>query len=99
MIAEARRRAGLTQAELAAVLGTSQPAVARWETGRHSPSLDAVLRAVRACGFDLHVSMSARDDDHARLLDEYLRMSPAERLSALQDQVFADAKLRGAALR
>lgn len=53
LIREARRRAGLTQAELAARAGTAQPAIARSEAGRTATSLDDVLRLVRLCGFDL----------------------------------------------
>ena len=53
LIREARRRAGLTQAELAALADTAQPAIARWESGRTAVSLDDVLRLVRLCGLDL----------------------------------------------
>jgi transcriptional regulator with XRE-family HTH domain len=62
LIREARRRAGLTQAELAASAGTSQSGIARWESGRTAVSLDDVIRLVRLCGFDLEVMLLPRDD-------------------------------------
>ena len=73
LIREARRRAGLTQAELATRAGTSQPGIARWEAGRTAVSLDDVLRLVRLCGFDLEIMLVPRDESDmaqaARLVD------------------------------
>lgn len=50
LIAAARRRAGLTQAELAALAGTSQPAISAYEAGRRSPSVATLQRLLAACG-------------------------------------------------
>jgi transcriptional regulator with XRE-family HTH domain len=73
LIREARRRAGLSQAELAARAGTAQPAIARWESGRTAVSLEDVLRLVRLCGLDLELMLVPRDDSDfaqaARLAD------------------------------
>lgn len=50
-VSELRRRLGLTQAELARLLGVTQPAVAAWEAGRRTPTgkpaetLDRLRRA------------------------------------------------------
>ena len=63
LIREARRRAGLTQAELAVLAGTSQSGIARWEAGRTAVSLDDAIRLVRLCGFDLEVMLLPRDDE------------------------------------
>ena len=49
-LAEARRKAGLTQAELAARMGTSQAAVARIESGRGAPKWSTIERYARAVG-------------------------------------------------
>ncbi|MEZ0362234.1 helix-turn-helix transcriptional regulator [Mycobacterium sp. pUA109] len=62
LVREARRRAGLSQAELAARADTAQPAIARWEAGRTAISLDDVFRLVRLCGFDLDLMLVPRDD-------------------------------------
>ena len=48
-----REKAGLTQAQLASRAGTSQAAVARYESGRVSPSFSTLKRLVRAAGANL----------------------------------------------
>lgn len=59
---KARREAGLTQAQIAARMGTQPPAVARLEralaTGRHSPSIATVRRYVKACGKTLRLQVA-----------------------------------------
>ena len=58
---KARQEAGLTQAELAARMGTQAPAVARLEkslaTGKHAPSVATLRRYVQACGKHLHLQV------------------------------------------
>lgn len=49
-IAEARHRAGLTQAQLADRLHTKQSVVARWESGRARPSTRTLERIAAATG-------------------------------------------------
>lgn len=53
LIREARNRAGLTQAELAALAVTSQPTVAAYESGTKVPSADTLERLLRATGLSL----------------------------------------------
>ncbi len=62
LIREARRRAELTQAELAHRVGTTQSAIARLEGGRTEPSLARVEQLLRACGLDLNVRLAPADD-------------------------------------
>lgn len=50
-----RERLGLTQAELAERMGTTQPTVARLEAGGVTPSLDTLHRAAAALGLELVV--------------------------------------------
>ena len=45
---DARRRAGLTQAELAARTGTSQATISAYESGRKRPSVDTLSRLLGA---------------------------------------------------
>ena len=47
---DARERAGLSQAALAARAGISRQAVGAVEAGRHAPSVDTALRLARAVG-------------------------------------------------
>lgn len=82
LVREARRRAGLSQRELAERAGTTQSAVARIETGRSAPSFDAVLRLVRLCGFDLDIMLVERDDSDWMQARELLRMSPEDRIAS-----------------
>ena len=77
LIREARRRAGLTQAELARRAGTAQPGISRWESGRTAVSTDDVVRLVQLCGLDLQFFVVERDDSD---------MAQAERLTGLTGQ-------------
>ena len=52
---EARQRAGLTQAELAARMKTTQSAVARLEGGRVPPSTRTLEKVARATGTRLRI--------------------------------------------
>jgi transcriptional regulator with XRE-family HTH domain len=81
LIKEARRRAALPQSELASRLGVPQSTIARWETGRIAPSFDNVTRAIRACDLELSVGLAAKDAQLEALVDDYLRMTPAERFA------------------
>jgi ribosome-binding protein aMBF1 (putative translation factor) len=55
----ARLRAGLSQTELAARMGTSQSAVARLESGDTLPSTKTLLRYAQATGNKVRVKLSA----------------------------------------
>jgi len=90
LIKEARLRAGLTQAQLAGRLDTTQSVVARWENLRTSPSFETVVRAIRACGLDLRVSIVAYDAKMDQLIEDRLRLTPTERIRALQDLLEQD---------
>src|SRR5487761_317855 len=87
LMKEARLRAGLTQSELGARLGKSQSVIARWERDDVSPSLETLREVVRACGFDLTFFMSKFDDSNVTIIDQHLRMSPAERFTDLMVRV------------
>jgi ribosome-binding protein aMBF1 (putative translation factor) len=47
---EARQKTGLTQAELARRMGTTQSVIARLENARHMPSFEMVARYAGAIG-------------------------------------------------
>ncbi len=61
---KARRRAGLTQAEVAARMGTKTPAVARLEAGggsrQHSPSVATLRKYAQAVGCRLEIRLRPR---------------------------------------
>jgi transcriptional regulator with XRE-family HTH domain len=58
-VLRARTRAGLTQAEVAKRVGTTQSAIARLESGagKHSPSVATLQRYARALGFRLEIKL------------------------------------------
>lgn len=80
LVREARKRAALTQRELAERAGTVQPVVARWESGRTAISLDDVRRLVRLCGFDLEIMLVPADDSDAAQARRLADLSGQERL-------------------
>ncbi len=85
LIAEARRRAGMTQAELARALGIAQPAVARLEQPQANPRIATLERALRAAGAEL--VLEARP--HVGSVDEslirqQLALDAGERLRGLE---------------
>lgn len=51
----ARKSAGFSQEELAALTGTSQPALARYESGKTLPSVPTLERLLSACGLQLRI--------------------------------------------
>lgn len=55
----ARARAGLSQAELAERMKTSQSAIARLESGRSRPSVRTLEKLAAATGAKLRISLSA----------------------------------------
>ena len=81
LVAEARKRAGLTQAGLAERAGVAQSTVARIESGARNPSADMVERLVRAAGYELRVSLGEPDPGTASQFERTLRRTPAERLT------------------
>jgi hypothetical protein len=82
LIREARRRAGITQAELARRAGLQQPAIARWENGRAEPSLSTLERLVGACGLELRLALGPAEPEAATAMRN-LALSPEERLDQL----------------
>jgi len=62
LMLKARHDAGLTQAQVAELMGTQPPAVARLEralaTGKHSPSLATLRKYAQACGRELTLHLS-----------------------------------------
>ena len=61
LISRARRDAKLSQAELARRAKTSQAAISMYEAGTRSPTLDTLLRIIRAAGSDLRIGLSGPD--------------------------------------
>ena len=85
IIRNARRAAGLSQAQLAARLATTQSAVARLERPGSNPRVETLDSALRAAGHRLALESAplaaGLDEDQIRAR---LELTPAERLEAFQ---------------
>jgi hypothetical protein len=82
LLREARRRAGLTQAELAARLGIPRSQIGRWERGEVLPSLERLREVIRGCGLELTFGLANADlEDHdLTLIRLALAVPPNERV-------------------
>ena len=60
MIRTARQAAGITQVELAARAGTTQPAIASYESGAKAPSLATLSRLLDGCEHDVELIATPR---------------------------------------
>jgi transcriptional regulator with XRE-family HTH domain len=88
--AEAVRRlrlsAGFSQRELARRAETSQPAVARYESGAATPSWETLQRLGAACGRRLTIQAAIEPDPHdVEAADRQLALTPLERLHGLRN--------------
>ncbi|MEP6759224.1 MAG: helix-turn-helix transcriptional regulator [Actinomycetota bacterium] len=90
LLREARRRAGLTQQQVADRAAVSQSLVARIESGRVASSFERLLGLVRACGFDLDIRVVPLDEDAWSMTEQGARLNPDERL----DRAVAGVHLR-----
>ena len=78
----ARRRAGLSQRELAARAGMAQAAVARIETGRVSPRVDTLSRLVDLCDCSLEVEPKRGIGLDGTVIQRLLKLSDSDRARA-----------------
>ena len=81
LIRDARRRAGLSLAELADRAGTSAPTVSAYEHGRKRPRADVLLRLLDAAGHEVQAVPSGTAtgryvDSYCDLLAEVVRDYP-----------------------
>lgn len=81
LIRMARRKAGLSQTELAELAGTSQAAVSTYESGKRSPSVETLCRILGAAGYEVRMRL-AEPDTHEPALRRAESMLPAEQVAA-----------------
>jgi transcriptional regulator with XRE-family HTH domain len=97
LLREARLRAGLTQQQLATRAGTSQSAVARWESGAVQPSLERLRELVRACGLELTYGLANYDDSYEYFIHERLGLDAEGRVRAALAEEAVYEEIRKAA--
>ena len=60
-VTDRRKERGLSQADLAELVGTTQSAIARLESGGRPPRIDTLLRIANALDADLHIELLDRE--------------------------------------
>jgi transcriptional regulator with XRE-family HTH domain len=83
LLKEARRRAGITQAELGRRVHRSASQIARWERGDVKPPLETLRDLIRACGLDLTLGLAARNDSFLPHINRQLALSPTQRVDRM----------------
>lgn len=83
LLQQARRRAALTQAELAGRVGTTQSAIARWERGATHPTVERLQSLVDACGLELELGLLEPSTDDVAALRRNLSLTVDERVQRI----------------
>ena len=92
LLVRARQAAGLSQASLAKLAGTSRPTLSAYEHGRKSPTLETAARIVGEAGFEL--SLTPRIDFHQAAVDRGRPIFVPNMLSRLRlEDAFAAVEL------
>ena len=82
LLREARRRAGMSQRDLARVTGMPQPAIARIERGAVTPGLDTLERLLAGVGMTIEVVPRPGIGVDRSLIRAALALMPEERILA-----------------
>jgi transcriptional regulator with XRE-family HTH domain len=99
LIRDARRAAGLTQAELAARLGISQSAIAKLEREGSNPTVETLDRVLRPTGHRLQLIAPAWGTIDLDLIRQALERTPAERIKSVERMHKDMRRLQAAAAR
>jgi transcriptional regulator with XRE-family HTH domain len=83
LMRDARRAAGLTQAELAARLGITQSAIAKLEREGSNPTVKTLDRVLRATGHRLQLVAPAWGNIDTSLIRQALQRTPEERIKSV----------------
>jgi predicted nucleotidyltransferase/DNA-binding XRE family transcriptional regulator len=92
VIRDARRRAGLSQAELAHRANVSQPVISAYESGRREPGFATLAKLVEASGYRLRIDLVAEPGRRGGLPDTPM----GRRLRRQRRAIVEAAERRGA---
>jgi transcriptional regulator with XRE-family HTH domain len=85
LLRDSRRRAGLTQRQLALRMGVSQAAIAKLERPEANPTFETLAGALRATGHRLELNAPVRRGGvDESLVRQQLELSPSGRLRGLE---------------
>ena len=101
ILRDARRRAGVSQRQLAIRTGIAAPSISRIENGRESPSFERFAACLEALGFEPTVELrelsgSRADPNH---LAAEAQLTPSRRLESLFEWMRFGDRLGRAPLR
>ncbi|MEZ5099628.1 MAG: helix-turn-helix transcriptional regulator [Thermoleophilia bacterium] len=83
IIREARLRARLTQGQLGELTGRDRAQIARWERDAVAPSFETMRELVRACGYDLDVTLRTFDRSGEEAIERRLSLTAKERIELM----------------
>ncbi len=89
IIKMARKKAGLTQKELAARLETTDTVISAYENGHTNPTVGMLQRIVNSCGMHLKVDICDTSLDEPGLLE---RQAKTRRIMRLRAEAHAEAE-------
>ena len=98
LVRQARKAAGLTQAQLAGRLGQPQSVIARLETPGANPKLETLNRAVAATGLTIEATIGPGMGIDETMIAEDLRITPEQRLRNFEAFYDFARQMGGAAL-
>jgi transcriptional regulator with XRE-family HTH domain len=101
VLRDARRRAGISQKQLAIRTGIAAPAISRIENGHESPSFERVAICLEAMGFEPRLELrplGGSQADPVHLAAE-VELTPAQRLERLFEWMRFGDRLARAQLR
>lgn len=94
LLRSARRRARLSQRQLAAAAGVPQATVGRIEAGSVSPRTDTLAALLGAAGAELAVAPRLGDGVDRSLIRDRLQLTPAERIRRAVEEARGMPELR-----
>ena len=94
MLRTARRRARMSQRDLAAAASVPQATVGRIEAGLVSPRADTLARLLRATGHELTIEPRLGDGVDRSLIRDRLRMTPRQRIDLAVEEARAMPAIR-----
>jgi transcriptional regulator with XRE-family HTH domain len=99
LVRRARRRANLSQRDLAARAEVPQSTVGRIESGSTDPRASTLSKLLQACGFELEAEPRLGLGVDRTQIRERLGMSPRERIESTAAAAEAVSRIRGRARR
>ncbi len=94
LISEARRRAGITQTELAERAGTTQPTVSAYENAKKLPTIPVLAELLSACGVELALGFSEPDTQRESAQEAALARSVDDRIKTNANAIRTVKQLR-----